>query len=111
MKLDAEFSFAVRLGMLHNSLWEMPVRGRTVTHNLKHRRRNQGGTRGTYHPPPPLHDSPSIDPYYGTRFFGGGWGKLGSLPNRGCYSHLHLSNWVNNNNVIINDIIIIHPIA
>ena len=34
MKLDAEFSFAVRLGMLHYSLWEMPVRGRTVTRNL-----------------------------------------------------------------------------
>ena len=26
-KLDSEFSFAVRLGMLHYSLWEMPVRG------------------------------------------------------------------------------------
>ena len=33
-KLDAEFSFAVRLGMLHYSLWEMPVRRRTITRNL-----------------------------------------------------------------------------
>ena len=34
--LDAPFSFVVFLGMLHYSLWEMPVRGRTVTRNLKH---------------------------------------------------------------------------
>ena len=34
--LDAPFSFVVFLGMLHYSLWEMPVRGRTVTHNLKY---------------------------------------------------------------------------
>ncbi len=33
--LDAPFSFVVFLGMLHYSLWEMPVRGRTVTRNLK----------------------------------------------------------------------------
>ena len=35
-KLDTEFSFAVRLaiGMLHYSLWEMLVCGRTVTRNL-----------------------------------------------------------------------------
>ena len=37
MKLDALFSFhfVVFLGMLHHLLWGMPVRGRTVTHNLK----------------------------------------------------------------------------
>ena len=34
--LDAPFSFVVFLGMLHYSLWEMPVRGRTVTRNLKY---------------------------------------------------------------------------
>ena len=32
--LDAPFSFVVFLGMLHYSLWEMPVRGQTVTRNL-----------------------------------------------------------------------------
>ena len=32
---DAPFSFVVLLGVLHYSLWEMPVRGRTVTCNLK----------------------------------------------------------------------------
>jgi hypothetical protein len=29
------FSFVVCLGMLHYSLWEMPVLGRIVTRNLK----------------------------------------------------------------------------
>ena len=33
--LDAPFSFVVFLGMLHYSLWEMPVCGQTVTRNLK----------------------------------------------------------------------------
>ena len=34
MKLDAPFSFVVFLGVFHYRLWGMPVRGRTVTHNL-----------------------------------------------------------------------------
>ena len=35
MKVDALFSLVVCLGMFHYSLWEMPVRGRAVTCNLK----------------------------------------------------------------------------
>ena len=35
VKLDALFSFMAFLGMLHYWLWGMPVRGQTVTRNLK----------------------------------------------------------------------------
>ncbi|MCG8624235.1 MAG: hypothetical protein MJE68_19850, partial [Proteobacteria bacterium] len=35
VKLNAEFSFAVRLGMLHYSLWEMPVRVTRIVVRLR----------------------------------------------------------------------------
>ena len=34
VKLDAKFSFVVYLGMHHYSLWEIPMRGKTVIGNL-----------------------------------------------------------------------------